>query len=309
MRHIAEALDVSPSSVSEWLAIARKRGPAALRSRPHPGAPPKLTSDQRQLIVDFLWHGAEAYGFRGDVWTSARIAQVLEQEFGVSYHAHHVAKILKQLDWTPQVPITRAIQRDEVAIAHWQQETWPGLLSKARREDRVVIFEDESGFYLLPGLVRTYAPKGLTPIIYEWQTRDHLSVMGGITCDGKVFTLARQESLNGLHSIAFLEHLLRHAGERLLVIWDRSPIHRRKEVQSFVEHVGKKKLWVEFLPAYAPDLNPTEWLWRRLKDVDLRNLTCLDLEEVHQNFHLAIGRIRHRAGLVRAFFKSAGLTL
>jgi transposase len=169
--------------------MAKERGPEALRSRPRPGAPAKLTPDQKHLIADFLWHGAEAYGFRGDVWTCARLAQVLEQEFGVSYHPHHVSKLLKQLDWTPQVPITRAIQRDKIAIAQWQQKTWPRLLSKARKEGRVVIFEDESGFYLLPGIVRTYAPKGMTPIVYEWQTRDHLSVMGGITCDGKVFTL------------------------------------------------------------------------------------------------------------------------
>src|SRR5258706_52319 len=134
---------------------------------------------------------------------------------------------LRSLAWTPQMPIRRALQRDEQAIARWRAQTWPKLLRRARRERRTLVFEDESGFYLLPGLVRTYAPKGQTPVIHEKQTRDHLSVMGGMTPAGKVYTLARQESLNGLHSVEFLQHLLRVAGPRLLVIWDGSPIHRR----------------------------------------------------------------------------------
>src|SRR5262245_25841083 len=114
--------------------------------------------------------------------------------------------------------------------------TWRAvqLRRRARRERRVLVFEDESGFYLLPGLVRTYAPEAHTPVIRERQTRDHLSVMGGMTPAGKVYTLARQESLNGMHTVEFLLHLLRVAGERLLVVWDGSPIHRRQAVQEFV---------------------------------------------------------------------------
>src|SRR5207249_267721 len=77
-------------------------------------------------------------------------------------------------------------------------------------------------------------PWGQTPVLHEWQTRDHLSVMGGLTPAGKVYVLARPESLNGLHTVEFLEHLARHAGRRLLVIWDGSPIHRREAVLEFL---------------------------------------------------------------------------
>ena len=133
----------------------------------------------------------------------------------------------------------------------------------------MLVFEDESGFYLLPGLVRTYAPEAQTPVIREKQTRDHLSVMGGMTPGGKVYTLVRQESLNGLHSIEFLAHLLRVAGERLLVIWDGSPIHRRAAVKEFVAGT-RGKVRVEALPGYAPDLNPwDEGGWHHLKDVQM----------------------------------------
>jgi transposase len=308
-RDIAEALDVSEVALSGWLARARDGGPQALRARLAPGRPPRLSPAQRRSIPELLWHGPEAYGFRGQVWTCARVARVIEEEFGVRYHKDQVGRMLKDLRWTPQQPIKRAIQRDEGAIRRWRDEVWPELRRRARREHRVLVFEDESGFYLLPGVVKTYAPEGPTPVLREKQTRDHLSVMGGMTPAGRVYTLVRQESLNGLHSIEFLLHLLRVAGERLLVIWDGSPIHRRVEVREFVSST-RGRVWLEALPGYAPDLNPwDEGGWHHLKNVELRNIVCRDLEELHQELDLAVGRLRQKPHLVRSFFAQAGLKL
>src|ERR671938_358417 len=195
-RDIAEALGVREETVSRWLARAQGGGPKALLAHPAPGRPPQPSDAQKRLIPEFLWHGPEAYGFRGEVWTRARIAKVIEEEFGVRYHKGHVGRLLQELHWTPQVPIRRAIQRDEQAIGRWRDEVWPDLQRRTRRERRVLVFEDESGFYLLPGLIRTYAPEARTPVIREMQTRDHLSVMGGMTPQGKVYTLVRRKPLN-----------------------------------------------------------------------------------------------------------------
>jgi transposase len=308
-REIAEALGVSDPAVSRWLAVARRDGVDALRSRPAAGRVPRLTAEQRRLIPEFLWHGPEAYGFRGQVWTCARVALVIEEEFGVRDHKDHVGRLLKELGWTPQIPVRRAVQRDESAIGRWRAEVWPDLRRRAGRERRVLVFEDESGFYLLPGLVKTHAPAGCTPVVRPRQTRDHLSVMGGMTSEGKVYTLARQESPDGLHSIEFLLHLLRVAGPRLLVIWDGSPIHRRAAVKDFVSGTHGK-VRVEALPGYAPDLNPwDEGGWNHLKHVQLRNVVCRDLEELHEQFHLAVNRLRHRPHVVQSFFAQAGLPL
>jgi transposase len=308
-RDIAEALGVSEDTVGRWLARAREGGLEALRARPAPGHPPKLAPTQKRLIPEFLWHGPEAYGFRGEVWTCSRVARVIEEEFGVRYHKDHVGRLLKELGWTPQVPIRRAIQRDEEAIERWREAVWPQLRWRARRQRRALVFVDEAGCYLLPGAVRTYAPEGLTPVIWEKVTRDHLSVLGGRTPEGKVDTLTRQEPLNGLHSVEFLLHLQHVAGKRLLVIWDGSPIHRRAEVKGFVSGAGGK-VWLEALPGYAPDLNPwDEGGWQHLKHVAMRNLVCLDLEELHQEFHLAVGRLRQKPHLAQSFFAQAGLKL
>jgi transposase len=308
-REIAAALGMAEETVSRWLARARDEGPEALLARPAGGHPPRLSSEQKRLIPEFLWHGPEAYGFHGEVWTCARISRVIEEEFGVRYHKDHVGRLLKELRWTPQVPITRAIQRDEEAIERWRDETWPELQRRAVRERRTLVFIDESGFYLLPGIVRTYAPAGRTPVIRNKQTRDHLSVMGGMTPSGKVYTLVRQRSLNGLDSIDFLLHLQRVADKRLLVIWDGSPIHRRAEVKTFLANT-RGATWLEALPGYAPDLNPwDEGAWNHLKNVEMRNLVCLDIEELHQEFHLALNRLRQKPHLVQSFFAQAKLAI
>jgi len=149
----------------------------------------------------------------------------------------------------------------------------------------------------------------MSQVLRERQTNDHLSVMAAITTQGKLYTLARQESLTGLHTIVFLAHLLRRIQSPMLLVWDRSPIHRRAEVRDFLARVGQQRLWTEFLPPYAPDLNPTEWLWRYLKNVRMANTSSLDLEELHENFHLAVATTRHHPKLIRSFFKSAGLKL
>jgi transposase len=306
---IAEALGVSRAAVSQWLTAADRAGPAALRRRLHPGPTGKLLPGQRELIADCLWHGAEAYGFRGDVWTCARVARVIEEEFGVRYHPGHVSRILKEIGWTPQVPITRALQRDEAAIQRWREHDWPQLKRIATRQGRTLVLVDESGFYLLPSVVKTYGPRGRTPVVDEWQTRDHLSVMGGVTTDGRVYTLVRQDPLTGVETVEFLWHLGQQIQGPVLLVWDRSPIHRRANVTEFVAAVGAAGLRVETLPPYAPDLNPVEWLWRHLKEVEMANLTCRDLEELHQEYHLAVGRIRGKTRLIRSCFEGAKLSI
>ena len=130
---IAAALGVSKGSVSKWLAAARRGGPDALRARPIPGRPPRLSDEQRQRLPELLWEGPQAHGFRGEVWTCARAARAIERQFGVRYHKDHVGRLLKGLGWTPQVPALRAVQRDEAAIERWRAEVWPELKKRPGR--------------------------------------------------------------------------------------------------------------------------------------------------------------------------------
>jgi transposase len=125
--HIAAALGVSEGAVSQWMKRAREKGVEDLRHKPPPGAPPRLSEDERARLPELLAEGAEAHGFRGDVWTCERVAEVIRREFGVSYHPAHVSRLLKKLRLSLQKPERRADQRDEEAIEHWKDQKWPAL--------------------------------------------------------------------------------------------------------------------------------------------------------------------------------------
>jgi transposase len=130
---IAAALGVTPGAVSQWLRRARDGGGAALRRRVAPGPMPRLTAEQRARIPELLARGAEAFGFRGEVWTARRVTAVIRGEFGVGYHPNHVGKLLRAAGWSTQKPVRRATQRDEAAIAAWHAERWPALKKRPPR--------------------------------------------------------------------------------------------------------------------------------------------------------------------------------
>ncbi len=124
---IADALGVSEGAVSQWMKRATEEGVEGLRHKPPPGATPRLSEQERARLPELLARGAEAHGFRGDVWTCERVAQLIRREFGVSYHPAHVSRLLKALRQSLQKPKRRAEQRDEEAIERWKEKKWPSL--------------------------------------------------------------------------------------------------------------------------------------------------------------------------------------
>jgi transposase len=127
---IARALGVTPGAVSQWLKRAREQGVESLRRRVGSGAPSRLSAAQRTRLPELLAQGAEAYGFRGALWTRGRVAEVIQREFGVTYDPAHVGRILRACGWSLQKPARRAKQRDEEAIRAWKEERWPGVEKK-----------------------------------------------------------------------------------------------------------------------------------------------------------------------------------
>lgn len=126
-QEIADALGVSKGAVSQWIKLGREGGLESLKRRIASGAPPRLSEEQQAKLPKLLARGAPAYGFRGDVWTCERVAEVILKEFGVSYHPAHVSRLLKKSRLSLQKPERRANQRDEEAIERWKKERWPSL--------------------------------------------------------------------------------------------------------------------------------------------------------------------------------------
>lgn len=167
------------------------------------------------------------------------------------------------------------------------------------------MFVDEAGFYLLPMRVRTYAPVGQTPILQVPLTRDHVSAIGGITPEGLIFMQMQTGSYDSEHVLPFLQMLLRKIPGKLLVIWDGSPIHCSKVIKAFLAEGAGKRLHLERLPGYAPDLNPQEGVWNLLKRRELKNLCCYTLSQLQHEIILAKERLRHRRPVLQACFLHA----
>jgi transposase len=134
-KEIAEALGVSEGAVSQWMKRGRQGGEEALKAHPSQGATPRLTAEQKAHIPELLAKGACSFGFRGDVWTASRVAQIIFQTFGVRYHRDHVGVLLRQAGWSRQAPVERASQRDEHAINVWYEERWPAIKKKPSRKN------------------------------------------------------------------------------------------------------------------------------------------------------------------------------
>lgn len=122
---VARRVGVDRRSVRRWKRAARRRGEAGVRAKPAPGRPPKLTPEHKRQLEALLLKGAQAAGFHTDLWTCPRVAELIERRFGVCYHVDHIGRLLHDLDWTPQKPARRALERDERAIRRWVKEVWP----------------------------------------------------------------------------------------------------------------------------------------------------------------------------------------
>jgi len=168
---------------------------------------------------------------------------------------------------------------------------------------------DQSGFYLLPTVVRTYAPIGKTPILHEQLSRDHLSAMSGITLEGKLLMMEQDRAFKGEDVVRFLKHALRQIAGKMLVIWDGSPIHRAKVLKEFLADGAATRVQLEQLPAYAPELNPDEGIWKHLKYVELKNVCCRNLSELRVELRRAKERLRHKRAVILGCIRQPGFVV
>ena len=128
---VARRLGCSHSSVILWRDAVRRKGRSALKAKPAPGRPTKLKPAQLKRLPALLLRGALAWGYSTDLWTTQRIAKVIEREFGVDYHRAHVGRLLDHLGWSCQKPERRALERDEEAIERWKRYRWIAIKKKS----------------------------------------------------------------------------------------------------------------------------------------------------------------------------------
>ena len=210
-----------------------------------------------------------------------RVAAVIKQEFGV--------RLPPRACQSPPAGRSAGASRSRIRgrpsatkqpSSAGPRSAGPRLSSKAQSEQRTIVWVDESAFYPFPAVVRTYAPRGETPMLDALLTHDHLSAISGLTQDGPAVAPdpgARRSAAP--RSSASCGICCARSRVQLLVIWDGAPIHRAQPVRDFLAQGAAARLQLEQLPGYAPELNPDEGIWHYLKHVELRNLCCADLND------------------------------
>jgi transposase len=215
--------------------------------------------------------------------------------------------LLQRIGWSSQKPARRARERRPAEIERWKREKWPAILKRAKAQGRVIVFVDESGLSMRPARKNTWAPTGQTPILefnFNWKK---LSAIGGVSFRQIYFQL-HEGSIKSQEVIAFVGYLLQQIRRKLIIVWDGLGAHWSGEVKAYIESLGDKVL-LEQLPAYAPELNPVEYLWAQLKQHELANLAPKDLQELSFAAVRAIRKLKGSPRYVRAFWIQAELPL
>lgn len=301
---VIRAYGLCRTTIYKWLRKARRGGERALRSTKATGRPPQLTPRQKlQVRRWIIGKDPRQYGFDFGLWTRQIVAQLIEQRTGVRLGVTAVGKLLAQLDITPQKPLRRAYERDAKAIERWKREEFPRLKARAKAAGADIFFLDEAGIRSDVALARTWGLRGKTPVVRTSGQRQQVSAISAVTARGAFWFDTYTGTLNATRFAAFLASFLKRRRRPAFLVVDGHPAHRAKLVAAFVQsQAGRIEL--HFLPGYAPELNPDEFVWNYLRKTGVAKEPLKANESLHRRVHLDLANIGRRPALVRSFFKA-----
>jgi transposase len=310
---VARILGVKRTTLHRWRRMARQAD--GLAAKPPKGAKRRLDDAQLTKLEQLLLKGAPAHGFPNELWTSARVAQVILRQFGVKYHPAYVRRLLRRrLNWTSHKPQRRARQRNDKEAERWKADEFPRILREAWRRQAHVAFLDESGFMLMPLVRRTLAPRGKRVVMRCSASHDRVSAISCVTLSPKAMHvglyswLYGNRNVHGEEVVEFLEYLTAKVPGEWTVVWDKNNIHSRSKVVKawLARH---RRVVVEDFPGYDPQNNPDEWVWSWAKYGKLCNLCPADLEELFECVLDALEELKHQPSLLASFVLDAGVPL
>ncbi|UJR87287.1 Mobile element protein (plasmid) [Sandaracinus amylolyticus] len=284
-------------------------GDDALDPIPNAGGKSRLSDTDRAKLAALLQLGARTSEFPTELWTLRRVRDVIEREFDVRYSISNVHVALHSLGFSPQKAVRRAREQNTEAVERFRDVKWPHI-KKSEQEGRVLALSDESGFMLQPSSPRTWAPRGETPELICGARYDRVSAISAITISphahrtGLYFRLLRG-NFNADEIERFVRQVQRAVRRPVTFVWDRLSAHRT--VAKRLE--GDARFEFILLPAYAPTLNPDEWVWRYAKHHLLANSCPMNGDALERGVRAALGGIAKRQDLLHGFIRGARLPL
>ncbi len=301
---VMESYGFCRTTIYRWLRAAQRGGEATIRSRKGTGRPPELTPRQKEQVRHWI-NGKDPrqYGFDFGLWTRQIVRELLAQRVGKALGLTSVGRLLAALEITPQKPLRRAYERDPAAVARWQREAYPALRRRAQRRGAAIFFLDEHGVRSDAPLGRTWAPRGQTPVVATSGQRQSVNAISALTARGAFWYQTFTGRFNAARFLAFLAAFLRGRRTPVFLVVDGHPAHRAKAVARFVQ-AQRGRLELHFLPGYAPDLNPDEFVWNHLRQHGVTKTPLRQNESLRDRVERDLGAIKRRPALVRSFFQA-----
>lgn len=284
-----------------WLKIFKKKGEAGLKARKHPGPKYRLTPRQKKQV--FRWINGKdprQYGFDFGLWTRKIVSTMIEEKFKVSLGLTAVGRLLAELDITPQKPLRRAYERDPEAIQAWKEKVYPRLKARAKRFGAKIFFLDEAGVRSDQVLGKTWGVKGQTPEVPTSGKRQSINAISAVNIQGAFWWKTCSGRFNGTLFLSLLKIFMKNRGKTFLVL-DGHPVHGAKMIKNYVESL-KGRLELHFLPGYAPELNPDEFVWNYLKNEGVSKKPLKKNESLKSRVTADLATIKNQPALVRSFF-------
>jgi transposase len=304
---VAQALGMTRAAVYSWLAKYREGGLDALRAKPVPGRPPKLSgAELARLYGLVVGNDPRQLQFVFALWTRAMVRELIGREFAVRLSEVSVGRLLRKLGLSPQRPLYRAYQQNPQAVARWKAETYPQLRAQAAEVGATIYFTDEAGVRSDYHAGTTWAPVGRTPVVTTTGDRFAVNLISAVTAKGKLRFAAYDGNLNGKVFIDFCRRLLHDSPGPVFLVLDGHPVHRSNAVKAFAASTGGR-LRLCFLPGYAPELNPDEWVWKHVKHDRIGRAGVSGLEDLKAKALAALHRLQKLPHLVQGFFRDPSL--
>jgi transposase len=216
---VAQALGMTRAAVYSWLAKYREGGLEALKARPVPGRPPRLSGSQlARLYTLVVGNDPRQLRFAFALWTRAMIRELIRREFGVALSEVSVGRLLRKLGLSPQRPLDRASQQNPQAVARWKAEEYPAIREQAAKVGATIYFADEAGVRSDDHAGTTWAPVGRTPVVVTTGDRFGVNLISAVTAKGKLRVAAYDGNLNGPVFIDFCRRLLHDTTGPVLLI-------------------------------------------------------------------------------------------
>jgi transposase len=301
---VAASLGFCRTCIYPWLRRIEEEGWAALAEKMAAGPPPLLTEKQRQRVKRWIvGKDPRQYGFEFGLWTRRIVQTMIQDKFGVELCLTSVGKLLAQLELTPQQPLRRAYQRDPARIELWQKVEYPKLKKRARQYGAKVYFLDETGFSSEPHLRRTYGLKGQTPVVQTSGKRQKVNVMSAVNAQGAFWCQVYTQTLKQGNFIEFLKNFLSGRRSKVFLVLDSHPAHIANSVKEYIRST-QGKLELHFLPPYAPDLNPDEFVWNYLKGNGVAKKPLRKDESLRERVEADLAALQTNRTLLRSFFRA-----